>query len=51
MSDQPMIPDGVKTALSDQKITREFADLHLHIGIDSIKEIINDGLTVRHLRF
>ena len=51
VSDQPMIPDGVKTALSDQKITREFADLHLHIGIDSIKEIINDGLTVRHLRF
>lgn len=51
VSDQPMTPDGVKTAESDRKVTREFADLHLRIGIDSLKEIINDGLTVKHLRF
>lgn len=51
VSDQPMIPDGVKTAVSDQQVTREYADLHLHIGIDSLKEIINDGLTVKHLHF
>lgn len=51
VSDQPMIPDGIKTAESDQRVTREFAELHLRIGIDSLKEIINDGLTVRHLRF
>jgi hypothetical protein len=25
--------------------------LHLRIGIDSLKEIINDGLTVKHLKF
>ena len=51
VSDQPMIPEGVKTAASDQKVTQEFADLHLRVGIDSLKEIINDGLTVKHLRF
>ena len=51
VSDQPMVPDGIKTAVSDQKVTQEFADLHLRIGIDSLKEIINDGLTVRHLKF
>jgi AMP nucleosidase len=51
VSDQPMTPDGIKTAESDRKVTQEFADLHLHIGIDSLKEIINDGLTVKHLRF
>lgn len=51
VSDQPMTPDGVKTAESDRKVTQEFADLHLRIGIDSLKEIINDGLTVKHLRF
>jgi AMP nucleosidase len=51
VSDQPMIPEGVKTAESDRKVTQEFADLHLRVGIDSLKEIINDGLTVRHLRF
>jgi AMP nucleosidase len=51
VSDQPMLPEGIKTAESDQRVTREFAELHLRIGIDSLKEIINDGLTVRHLRF
>ena len=51
VSDQPMTPEGIKTAESDRKVTREFADLHLRMGIDSLKEIINDGLTVKHLRF
>jgi len=51
VSDQPMIPEGVKTAESDHQVTRTFADLHLRLGIDSLKEIINDGLTVRHLKF
>ena len=51
VSDQPMVPEGIKTAASDQKVTQEFADFHLRVGIDSLKEIINDGLTVKHLRF
>ena len=51
VSDQPMEPEGIKTALSDQKVTEDFAGLHLRIGIDSLKEIINDGLTVKHLKF
>ena len=51
VSDQPMIPDGVKTAESDKKITNEFVDQHLKIGIDSLKQLINNGHTVRHLRF
>lgn len=51
VSDQPMIPEGVKTAESDRKVTQEFADFHLRVGIDSLKEIINDGLTVKHLKF
>lgn len=51
VSDQPMIPDGVKTAESDKKITSEFVENHLKIGIDSLKQLINKGQTVRHLRF
>jgi len=51
VSDQPMTPEGIKTARSDQQVTSEFTDMHLRIGIDSLLEIINDGLTVRHLRF
>jgi len=51
VSDQPMIPEGVKTAESDQRVTREFGDIHLKIGIDSLTELINNGLTVKHLKF
>jgi AMP nucleosidase len=51
VSDQPMTPDGIKTAKSDAKVTKDFSELHLRIGIDSLKEIINDGLTVKHLKF
>ncbi|MDP3667110.1 MAG: AMP nucleosidase, partial [Sediminibacterium sp.] len=51
VSDQPMIPEGVKTELSDKNVTSQFVENHLKIGIDSLKQLINKGLTVRHLRF
>jgi len=51
VSDQPMIPEGIKTADTDIKVTREFVDDHLRIGIDSLHLLINNGLTVKHLRF
>lgn len=51
VSDQPMTPDGVKTAASDKKVTTKYVDVHLKIGIDSLKQLMNNGLTVRHLKF
>jgi AMP nucleosidase len=51
VSDQPMVPQGVKTEESDAEVTHKFVDLHLRIGIDSLKQLINNGLTVKHLRF
>lgn len=51
VSDQPMIPEGVKTAESDSKVTKQYVETHLHIGIESLKQLINNGLTVRHLKF
>jgi len=51
VSDQPMIPEGVKTEESDKNVTSQFVDNHIKIGIDSLKQLINDGMTVRHLKF
>ena len=51
VSDQPMIPEGVKTAASDKKVTEQFVEKHSKIGIDSLKQLINNGLTVKHLQF
>ncbi len=51
VSDQPMTPDGVKTESSDTRVTAEFVESHLHIGINSLNELINRGVSVKHLRF
>ncbi|TVR77158.1 MAG: AMP nucleosidase [Saprospirales bacterium] len=51
VSDIPMIPEGVKTDESDLKVTNNFVTNHLDIGIASLKQLINNSLTVRHLRF
>jgi len=51
VSDQPMIPDGVKTSASDAKVTGSFAETHVKVGIDSLRHIISDGRSVKHLRY
>jgi len=51
VSDQPMIPEGVKTAESDSIVTDQYVQTHLKIGIESLKQLINNGLTVKHLIF
>src|SRR4028118_2310247 len=51
VSDQPMIPEGVKTEESDKKVTTDFVELHIKIGIASLKQLINGSMTVRHLKF
>ncbi len=51
VSDQPMTPAGVKTEQSDKIVTENYVKIHLQIGIDSLKQLINDGQTIKHLRF
>jgi AMP nucleosidase len=51
VSDQPMTPDGVKTDKSDSLVTSQYVDNHIKIGIDALNELINNGLTVKHLRW
>ena len=51
VSDQPMVSEGVKTSDSDKQITRDFVNKHVEIGIDSLKELINNGKSVKHLKF
>jgi len=51
ISDQPMISTGIKTAISDKKVTDKYTETHLRIGIDALKEIKENGIAVKHLRF
>jgi AMP nucleosidase len=51
ISDQPMLPDGIKTEQSDKLVTEKFSLEHLKIGIDSLRQLINKGMTIKHLKF
>ena len=51
VSDQPMVPEGVKTSESDRHVTEQFVENHIKIGIESLQMLINSGLTVKHLKF
>lgn len=51
VSDMPMVPEGVKTSHSDVMVTNSFAESHLDIGIDSLRQLIHNKLTVKHLKF
>lgn len=51
VSDQPMIPEGVKTEKSDSHVTQVFVKEHVKMGINSLKMIIDGQKTVKHLKF
>lgn len=51
VSDVPMVPEGVKTTETDRNVTKVFLDDHLTLGIESLNQLINNSLTVRHLKF
>jgi len=51
VTDSPMVPEGVKTEESDARIMRECLDLHLTIGVETLREILSSGASVKHLRF
>jgi AMP nucleosidase len=51
VSDQPMIPEGVKTQESDRKITENFVESHIQIGVEALRLIRRNGKSVKHLRF
>jgi len=51
VSDLPMAPEGVKTERSDRQVTREWADIHLELGIASLSEIGQKGETIKHFQY
>ena len=51
VSDMPMVPEGVKTEESDKKVTQDYLNTHLKIGIDALNKLIQNSITVKHLRF
>ncbi len=51
VSDMPMVPEGVKTEKSDKGVSKKYVKNHLIIGIESLRQLINNSQTVKHLKF
>jgi AMP nucleosidase len=51
VTDKPMTPEGVKTSESDARVTRDWSDVHLTIGIDSLTQIGEEGETIKHFQY
>ena len=51
VSDQPMIPEGIKTERSDTMVTRNYANEHVETGVSALRMIIDEKRTVKHLKF
>ncbi len=51
VSDNPMVPEGIKTEASDKQVTQTYAATHVKIGIEALRLIIDERKTVRHLKF
>jgi Nucleoside phosphorylase len=51
VSDVPTTPEGVKTEASDKKVTSEWSQKHLDIGIKAMTEISNSGEKIKHFRY
>lgn len=51
ISDKPLEADGIKTEESDRKVTKQFVNEHLNLGVDALRQIIEEKRTVRHIRY
>lgn len=51
VTDQPMIPEGVKTEKTDNLVTRKYVEQQIEIGIQALTSIKNSSQTVKHLLF
>ncbi len=51
VSDQPMVPEGVKTTESDAAVKAKYVEDHVRIGIEALKLVRRHGRSMKHLRF
>ena len=51
VSDNPMTPEGVKTAKSDKSVTDTYVRRHLDVGLAALVDLRDSGESVKHLRF
>ena len=51
VTDIPITPDGVKTEKSDKAVNLKWSDIHLDIGIASVRDLGTQGEQIKHFRY
>jgi AMP nucleosidase len=51
VSDLPTTPDGIKTEASDERVTAEWVEHHLDLGISAMTGIAGEGEPIKHFSF
>lgn len=51
VSDIPITPEGVKTESSDERVTAEWSEVHLNIGVEAMTDIGDKGEMIKHFRY
>lgn len=51
VSDTPYTPEGVKTEESDARVTRDWSEIHLELGIEAMSDLAVGGEPIKHFTF
>ena len=51
VSHVPTSPEGIKTTESDAAVSRDWAMIHLELGIDALSDLGEKGEEIKHFRY
>ncbi|MCZ6673635.1 MAG: AMP nucleosidase [Verrucomicrobia bacterium] len=51
VSDEPMVPEGIKTEASDKLVNQNYTSAHVKIGIEALKQLSESKASIKHLIF
>jgi AMP nucleosidase len=51
VSDVPITPEGVKTEQGDKTTSEKWVDVHIKLGIDSLKDLAAKGEQIKHFTY
>jgi AMP nucleosidase len=51
VSDVPITPEGVKTEAGDKNVSAKWTDIHLKLGIESMKDLESKGEQIKHFKY
>jgi len=51
VSDVPITPEGVKTEAGDQSVSKKWTDIHIKLGIESLKNLEVKGEPIKHFTY